>query len=221
MKKIIKKLYLLYFKQIKIDNDSELNINVKTENISKHVNIINSKCHINEIGEGSFIENSFLYGNIVIGKYVSISGPGTVIKSLANEIEIKSHSSIGQNVCIVDFNHPINKISTSFIQYKFFDKDFTNDIGSKGKILIEEDVWIGSNVVITSGVTIGRGSIIAANSFVNKNIPKYSIYGGSPAKFIKKRFTNESIEEIEESKWWTWSIHKIKKNKSIFEKRYV
>lgn len=59
---------------------------------------------------------------------------------------------------------------------------------------IEDDVWIGHSSIIMSGVTIGRGSIIAAHSVVTKDVPPYSIYGGVPAKKIKDRFT--SIDDI-------------------------
>ena len=56
-----------------------------------------------------------------------------------------------------------------------------------GAIQIEENVWIGANCTVLKGVTIGRGSVIGAGSLINKNIPKNEIWGGSPAKFIKKR----------------------------------
>ncbi|MBN2965577.1 CatB-related O-acetyltransferase, partial [Sulfurospirillum sp. T05] len=92
-----------------------------------------------------------------------------------------------------------------------------NDIFSKGDIIIEDDVWIGSNCVILSGVTIGRGSVIGAGSVVTKNIPKYSIVGGNPAKVIKNRFNHETICLIENLKWWDWGIDKIKSNKDLFQ----
>ena len=62
--------------------------------------------------------------------------------------------------------------------------------------LIEDDVWIGYRVVIMAGVTIGRGSIIAAQSVVTKDVPPYSIVGGIPAVIIAKRF--EKSQDIEE-----------------------
>lgn len=55
------------------------------------------------------------------------------------------------------------------------------------EIILEEDVWIGSSCVIIKGVTIGKGSVVAAGSLVNKSIPPYQIWGGVPAKFIKNR----------------------------------
>ena len=60
-----------------------------------------------------------------------------------------------------------------------------------GKIHIEDDVWIGHAVTIIRGVTIGEGSIVGANSLVTKDIHPYSIYGGIPAKLIRKRFSSE------------------------------
>jgi acetyltransferase-like isoleucine patch superfamily enzyme len=64
-------------------------------------------------------------------------------------------------------------------------------------IVIEEDVWCGANVTIMKGVTIGRGSIVAAGAVVTKSCSPYSIIGGVPAKFIKKKFTEEQIREHE------------------------
>ena len=60
-------------------------------------------------------------------------------------------------------------------------------------VLIEDDVWCGSNVVILKGVTIGHGSIVAAGAVVTKSFPPYSIIGGVPAKLIRMRFTPEQI----------------------------
>ena len=64
-------------------------------------------------------------------------------------------------------------------------------------MVIEEDVWCGANVVILKGVTIGRGSIVAAGSVVTKSCPPYSVIGGVPAKVIKRKFTEAQIIEHE------------------------
>ena len=64
-------------------------------------------------------------------------------------------------------------------------------------VIIEDDVWTGANVTILKGVTIGRGSVIAAGAVVTKSFPHYSIIGGVPAKLIKMRFTPEEIVEHE------------------------
>ena len=64
-------------------------------------------------------------------------------------------------------------------------------------MIIEEDVWIGSNVTILTGVTIGRGATIAAQAVCNRNIPPYCIAGGIPAKVIKMYWSVEQILEHE------------------------
>jgi acetyltransferase-like isoleucine patch superfamily enzyme len=64
-------------------------------------------------------------------------------------------------------------------------------------VVIEDDVWTGANVTILKGVTIGRGSIIAAGAVVTKSCPPYSIIGGVPAKVIKMRFSLDEIKEHE------------------------
>ncbi|MCB8816124.1 Vat family streptogramin A O-acetyltransferase [Desulfosporosinus shakirovi] len=82
----------------------------------------------------------------------------------------------------------------------------------RGDTVIGNDVWIGQNVTIMPGVKIGDGAIIAANSTVVKNIEPYTIYGGNPARFIKKRFTDKNIELLLELQWWNWDESKIFEN---------
>ena len=77
------------------------------------------------------------------------------------------------------------------------------------------DVWIGQNVTIMPGVIIGDGAIIAANSTVVKSVEPYSIYSGNPAKFIKKRFSDEKIEFLLKLEWWNWSGEEIFDNLEI------
>ncbi|MBN9117247.1 MAG: hypothetical protein J0I36_18760 [Pandoraea sp.] len=69
--------------------------------------------------------------------------------------------------------------------------------GDKFKIVVEDDVWIGYAAIVLSGVTIGRGSVIAAGSLVAHDVPPYSIVAGSPARVVKMRFTPEQIAEHE------------------------
>ena len=82
----------------------------------------------------------------------------------------------------------------------------------KGDINIGNDVWIGYNATIMAGVSIGDGSIIAANSTVVKDVEPYSIVGGNPAKEIRKRFSKDDISKLLMLKWWDWDIVKITAN---------
>lgn len=77
--------------------------------------------------------------------------------------------------------------------YDCIEKRQENDL----PIVIEDGVWCGANVTILKGVTIGKDSIVAAGAVVTKSFPPYSIIGGVPAKLLKKRFTEEQIQEHE------------------------
>lgn len=70
------------------------------------------------------------------------------------------------------------------------------DALSKGNIIVEDDVWIGQNAFILSGVTIHQGAVIATGAVVTKDVPAYAVAGGVPAKVIKYRFQEEVINEL-------------------------
>lgn len=80
---------------------------------------------------------------------------------------------------------------------------------NKGDIVIGNDVWIGYDAVIMSGVKIGDGAIIGTRAVVTKDVPPYSIVGGVPAKLIRKRFSDDIIFKLQKIKWWDWSYEKI------------
>lgn len=80
---------------------------------------------------------------------------------------------------------------------------------SKGNVVIDSDVWIGSHVTIMSGVHIGDGAVIAANSHVVKDVPPYSIVGGNPARVIRYRFAPDQIEALLRIQWYMWPDHVI------------
>ena len=80
---------------------------------------------------------------------------------------------------------------------------------------IGNDVWIGQSTIILSGVTIGDGAIIGANSLVTKDVKPYAVVGGNPAKLIKYRFDEDTIDKLLKIKWWDWSIDKIIHNRHL------
>lgn len=101
---------------------------------------------------------------------------------------------IGNNVAFVGkYDHNYTQIGTpTRLASQIRDKNY-NWLGLESEIVIEDDVWIGFGSIIMSGVRIKKGSIIAAGSVVTKDVEAYDIVGGTPAKFIKKRFTPEEI----------------------------
>lgn len=113
-----------------------------------------------------------------------------------SQIQIGNYCSIAQNVTlIVDAEHFINKISTYPFKVKLL-RSLEFEAGSKGDIVIDDDVWIGYAATIMSGIHIGQGAIIAAGSVVTKDVPPYAIVAGIPAKVIKYRFSVDVIKEL-------------------------
>ena len=108
-----------------------------------------------------------------------------------NKLVIGNYCSIGKNVqFLLGGEHQIKSIST--FPFKAMCTGVLREAGSKGNINVNDDVWIGSNAIICSGVTIGQGAIVAAGAVVTKDVEPYEIVGGNPAKLIKYRF-NESL----------------------------
>ncbi len=81
---------------------------------------------------------------------------------------------------------------------------------TKGDVIIGNDVWIGMESIIMSGVNIGDGAVIGARSVVTKNVDPYTIVAGNPAKIIRKRFDEETISRLLNIKWWEWEDDLIK-----------
>lgn len=124
-----------------------------------------------------------------------------------NNTKIGSFCSIAGNVKIGLGSHPVSWVSTSCAFYKGRDsisKRLANlEYSSKPKqTIIEHDVWIGENAIIKDGVHIGVGAIIGSGAVVTKDIGPYEIYAGVPARFIRKRFSDQMINDLLNSKWW-------------------
>lgn len=116
---------------------------------------------------------------------------------------------------IMTGDHKLDAIST----YPF--PIFTNgwesafnvyDLPVKGDIVVGNDVWFGYDSLIMGGVTIGNGAIVAARSVVVKDVPPYAIVAGNPAKVVKMRFDDKTIERLQKIAWWDWEIEKINKH---------
>ena len=128
---------------------------------------------------------------LTIGNNVSIPKRSTIYCTGAT-LTIGNNVIFGPNPTIITGDHRINYIGKFIINT--FDKLPENDV----PVIIEDDVWTGANVTILKGVTIGRGSVIAAGAVVNKSCPPYSIIGGVPAKILKFRFTIKEILKHEQ-----------------------
>lgn len=130
--------------------------------------------------------------NLFLADDVSIRGFFTFI-SHTGRLFIKEHVSISQRLTVVTGNHtthpPLDRWQVDCNHTELGDRELDT--------VIEEDVWIGINVSLMPGVTIGRGSIIGAGSVVTRSIPPYTIAVGNPCKPLKMKFTAEEIRERE------------------------
>lgn len=130
--------------------------------------------------------------NIEAGECVSI-GVGATIFTTRAKLIIKQHFIAGPGLTVITGDHmPILGRFIDTISDTDKDRLDTKHLYDQD-VVIEEDVWCGANVTILKGVTIGRGSIIAAGAVVTKDIPRYSIAGGVPARVLKQRLTDEEI----------------------------
>ena len=112
-----------------------------------------------------------------------------------NKLSIGNYCSIGPYVqFVLSADHEVNHLSTYPFKAKYGLVDMEGS--SKGDIIVEDDVWFGTNSVILSGVHIGRGAVIAAGAVVNKDVPPYAIVGGVPAHVLKYRFSTEIIDAL-------------------------
>lgn len=147
-----------------------------------------------------FEKNNVLYhypinkDRLIIGKFCSIA--------------------CGAKFLFTSANHTLKSLSTYpfplfFEEWNLNKKHVKSAWDNKGDIVIGNDVWIGYEAVILSGVHIGDGAIIGTRAVVTKDIPPYTVVGGIPAKEIKKRFDEKTINKLQQIQWWNWSFDKI------------
>lgn len=137
-----------------------------------------------------------------------------VYKGSDAKIIIGNYCSVSKNVRIITGGiHPVNWVSTFPFRVKMNLPGKYEDGMPKtnGDIIIGNDVWIGTNVTILSGLRIGDGAVIMAGALVSKSVPPYAIVGGIPAKIIKYRFNEERILKLLKIRWWDWEEKKILK----------
>ena len=151
----------------------------------------------------NFEQNNVLYhypvnhDKLIIGKFCSIA--------------------CGAKFLFNSANHTLNSLSTYpfplfYEEWELEPKKVAESWDNKGDIVIRNDVWIGFEAVILAGVTIGDGAIIGTRAVVTKDVAPYTIVGGVPAKPIRKRFDDKTIEKLLNMKWWNWSAEKIAPN---------
>ena len=107
------------------------------------------------------------------------------------------------------------------MQERWIEKDVFEHKSEEERVILGNDVWVGSHVLINGGVHIGNGACIAAGAVVVKDVPPYAIVGGVPAKIIRYRFPKEVIDRLESIQWWNLPIDILKQNIHLFQKENI
>lgn len=198
------------------------------------------------LNESPNIGDNVKLKNVQLGKYTEIRANSTLEDTIVGDFSYMAgynqlnYAEIGKFVSIASFvrinpgNHPCyDRIAQHHFTYRSDMFGLGEDDESifkwrkNDRVVIGNDVWIGHNAVIMPGVTIGDGAVIGSCAVVTKNVEPYSIMVGVPAKFLKKRFSDDLIEKIQNSRWWDWDYETIKerledfRNMDKFNEKYL
>ena len=149
-----------------------------------------------------FEKNNVLYhypingDRLVIGRFCSIACGAKFMFTSGN------HSMQS----LANYTFPI-----FFDEWGLDAKDICDAWDNKGDTVIGNDVWIGYEAVIMPGVKIGDGAVISTRAVVTKDVPPYTIVGGVPAKPIRRRFDDATVEKLEALRWWDWDEDRLKR----------
>lgn len=132
----------------------------------------------------------YSYENIYVGDHVNLGAKPTMLATRAT-IRIGNHVMFGPCVTIRGGNHRFDMVGRYIDSIGDDEKRDSDDPG----VVIEDDVWVGGNATILGGVTVGQGSVVAASAVVTKDVPRYSIVGGNPARILGQRFTPDEISQ--------------------------
>lgn len=152
--------------------------------------------------------------SITVGKYtygnINLHDFGSDVK-----LEIGNFVSIADDVhFLVAGNHMGEGISTFPMKTKVL--GLPAESTTKGPIIVEDDVWIGRNVTVLSGVRIGKGAIVGAGAIVTKDVPPYSICCGVPARVVKYRFGEDAMKALQSVDFAKLTRDTIEKNIDLF-----
>jgi acetyltransferase-like isoleucine patch superfamily enzyme len=152
----------------------------------------------------SKVESGSLVYNTEMGKHSYCGYDCEIINT-----KIGNFTSIANNVVIGGSNHPMHWVGMSPVFYEGRDsikKKFSEfKLDGPKETHIGNDVWIGRSSIVLGGVKINDGAVVGAGSVVTKEVPHYAIVAGSPAKIIKYRFDEDTIQQLIKINWWSFS----------------
>ena len=164
--------------------------------------LVRSEKADSELGKCTKVVAPFFLHGVRLGDYSYIAKNSSV-----SHCVIGKFCSIGPNFCCGLGLHPTNGISTAPMFYSIAKQNGMtlckeNKVEETKQTIIGNDVFIGANVTVLDGVRIGDGAVIGTGAVVVKDIPPYAIAVGVPAKVVKHRFDERTIEALLERQWW-------------------
>lgn len=151
---------------------------------------------------------------VTVGRY-TYGNPQLLLWTESERIEIGSFCSIAASVTIfAGGEHNCNWVTTYPLRI-VLGLPLAGEDGhprTKGDTVIGNDVWIGYGASVLSGVRVGHGAVIGAHSLVAKDVPPYAVVAGNPARLVRFRFDEGTIEHLLRIRWWDWPIQKIVQN---------
>ncbi|MFH1079085.1 MAG: CatB-related O-acetyltransferase [Pseudomonadota bacterium] len=156
--------------------------------IFRNASIINSV-----LGDHTFVQKNSVIINADIGKFCSIAAGVSISLGKHPLKHVSSHPAF------YSATQPLAKTFSSKDRFEPFDRRTT----------VGNDVWIGQGATVMDGVKIGTGAVVAAGAIVTKDIPEYAIAAGIPAKILRYRFDQETIQQLLETSWWDMDEKRI------------
>ena len=185
--------------------------------LGEHVTI-GDFCRVGDcvLGDRAFLQRSCMVYGVRMGRY-SYAGKNATIW----HADIGAFCSISWNVSIGGADHDWSRLTTHTFVYDGDTFDLMPE-GAQGydrfaaPCVIGNDVWIGANACVCRGVSVGTGAVIGAGAVVTHDVEPYTIMAGSPARPIRKRFSEPVIASLLQSRWWELPAAVIRENFELF-----
>jgi acetyltransferase-like isoleucine patch superfamily enzyme len=158
----------------------------------------NTKLYATNIGAYSYVQIGGRIFNSEIGRFCSIASGVSIAPGIHDMSRVSTHPIFVQK------STPLPKVYA-----------IKENIISQKKVQIGNDVWIGEKVVILDGIKVGNGAVIASGAIVVKDVEPYSVVGGVPARHIKYRFDEQTINALQNSQWWNYPDEWFEENSEL------